>query len=71
MTTSEDLPLEVRAAIINDRIEQYRRILFGLEVDAEVAKVVGDEQLLEAVKKRLAATIGGIKALTDMLDKLK
>ena len=66
-----ELSNEVRKAIIEQKLEQWKQNQFSLELDAKVAKVLDDEKMLERVKTQLKNAIGALQILQNELQELE
>ena len=66
-----ELTKEDKLALIENRIAQWNANAYSLELDAKVARVIEDEQMLERVKASLKKALGALEVLQTELDALQ
>ena len=65
-----ELTNETKAAIINQKLTSWSQQQYSFSLDAKVAKIAGDENMLTNVKTQLKTVIAAIDILTTELDEL-
>lgn len=65
-----ELKNETKIAIVNQKLTSWSQQQYSLSLDAKVAKIADDENMLTNVKTQLKTVIAAIDILTKELDEL-
>jgi len=66
-----DIPVEVQVQIIRQKIQIWRNTEYDAQLDAEIAQVLSDDQMLAAAVQRMKNAKKAIAELTRKLDGLE
>jgi len=67
-----DVPIEVKRQVLQQRLQAYRRNYYGHKVDAQIAQDIGGmEQVVNQAKENMVMTRKFIDKLEELLVQLK
>lgn len=67
---NDSIPNDTKLVLLTKKLEMWQNTLYDAQLDAEIAKMLGDEPLGEQSQARMKAALKAIELLNDKLGEL-
>ena len=67
---NEGIPNDTKLVLLTKKLEMWQNTLYDAQLDAEIAKMLGDSPLSEQSQTRMKAALKAIELMNDKLGEL-